>query len=232
MIVFHCHVSSQEGSHPRKRYIRTYFCWFDRQGEFFFHKKRRSVVCVFLVFAKFVQMTFFPDVFLAAKHITNTRVCFLFAGFVVDDEVDQRGLKSSLWCWGPEWKFIRFFQQVSKCSGGVVDHLFDFLVPERRPFKLFMFCCCVSLGIQSPCQMMIGVYSHLLRKVFRFQYHSQKVIGSLGYWNESERNPLCSCLNRVFHDSNEFTLQLKQIGILAHRKSAGSKAETSINTKM
>ena len=25
------------------------------------------------------------------------------------------------------------------------------------------------------------VYSHLLRKVFRFQYHSQKVIGSLGY---------------------------------------------------
>lgn len=47
--------------------------------------------------------------FLAAKHITNTVVCFLFAGFAVDDEVDQRGLKSSLWCWGPEWKFTRFF---------------------------------------------------------------------------------------------------------------------------
>ena len=31
----------------------------------------------------------------------------------------------------------------------------------------------------SPCQMMIGVYHHLLRKVFRFHYHSQKVIGSL-----------------------------------------------------
>ena len=29
-------------------------------------------------------------------------------------------------------------------------------------------------------QMMIGVYNHLLRKVFRFHYHSQKVIGSLG----------------------------------------------------
>jgi len=31
--------------------------------------------------------------------------------------------------------------------------------------------------------MMIGVYNHLLRllrKVFRFHYHSQKVIGSLG----------------------------------------------------
>ena len=36
------------------------------------------------------------------------------------------------------------------------------------------------LGIQSPLQMMIGVYNHLLRKVFRFHYHSQKVIGSLG----------------------------------------------------
>ena len=39
----------------------------------------------------------------------------------------------------------------------------------------------ISLGIQSPCQMMIGVYNHLLSKVFRFHYHSQKVIGSLGY---------------------------------------------------
>ena len=39
----------------------------------------------------------------------------------------------------------------------------------------------ISLGIQSPCQMMIGVYNHLLSKVFRLHYHSQKVIGSLGY---------------------------------------------------
>ena len=30
------------------------------------------------------------------------------------------------------------------------------------------------------CQMMIGVYNHLLSKVFRFHYHSQEVIGSLG----------------------------------------------------
>ena len=28
---------------------------------------------------------------------------------------------------------------------------------------------------------MIGVYNHLLRKVFRFHYHSQKVNGSLGH---------------------------------------------------
>ena len=28
--------------------------------------------------------------------------------------------------------------------------------------------------------MMIGVYNHLLSKVFRLHYHSQKVIGSLG----------------------------------------------------
>ena len=33
----------------------------------------------------------------------------------------------------------------------------------------------------SPCQMMIGVYNHLVRKGFRFHYHSQKVIGSLGF---------------------------------------------------
>ena len=37
-----------------------------------------------------------------------------------------------------------------------------------------------SLRIQSPSQMMIGVYNHLLRKVFKFHYRSQKVIGSLG----------------------------------------------------
>ena len=40
-----------------------------------------------------------------------------------------------------------------------------------------------SLGIQSPCQMMIGCFFHLLRKVFRFyyfHYYSQKVIGFLG----------------------------------------------------
>ena len=30
--------------------------------------------------------------------------------------------------------------------------------------------------------MVIGVYNHLLRKVFRFHYHSQKVIGSLGIY--------------------------------------------------
>ena len=44
-----------------------------------------------------------------------------------------------------------------------------------RPFERYP-----SLRIQSPSQMMIGVYNHLLRKVFRFHYHSQKVIGSLG----------------------------------------------------
>jgi len=43
-------------------------------------------------------------------------------------------------------------------------------------------CCIPSLGIQSPCQMMIRVYNHLLRKVFSFHYHSQKVIGSLGHY--------------------------------------------------
>ena len=40
--------------------------------------------------------------------------------------------------------------------------------------------CSQSLGIQSSCQRTIGVYNHLLSKVFRFHDHSQKVIGSLG----------------------------------------------------
>ncbi len=34
--------------------------------------------------------------------------------------------------------------------------------------------------MQSPCQRMIGVYNHLLSKVFRLHYHSQKLIGWLG----------------------------------------------------
>ena len=126
---------------------------------FFFTKN--VVPCFSLVFAKFVQTTCFRMIFLAAKHIANTGVCFLFAGCVVYDEVDQRGLKCSLWCWRPEWKFRFFFQQVSKCSGGVVDH-----------WSLTFWC---LKGDRSSCLCFVVVY-----------------------WNESERNPLCSCLNRVF----------------------------------
>ena len=40
-----------------------------------------------------------------------------------------------------------------------------------------------SLGIQSDSQMIIRVTHHFLSIVFRFQYHSQKVIGSLGLSN-------------------------------------------------
>ena len=43
----------------------------------------------------------------------------------------------------------------------------------------------LSLGIQSYCQRVIGVSNHLLSIVFRFHYHSQEVIGSLGYMNET-----------------------------------------------
>ena len=46
-------------------------------------------------------------------------------------------------------------------------------------FVCLFACLFVSLRIQSPCQMMIGVYNHLLSKVFGFHYHSQKGIGSL-----------------------------------------------------
>ena len=50
-------------------------------------------------------------------------------------------------------------------------------------FLLLFFCFCFPFprDLPSPCQMMIGVYNHLLSKVFRFLYHSQKVIGSLGF---------------------------------------------------
>ena len=44
----------------------------------------------------------------------------------------------------------------------------------------FFFCFRHTLGIQSYSQLMIGVSTHLLSIVFRFHYHSQKVIGSLG----------------------------------------------------
>ena len=40
----------------------------------------------------------------------------------------------------------------------------------------------LTLGIQSYSQLMIGVSNHLLSIVFGFHYHSQKVIGSLGFY--------------------------------------------------
>ena len=40
---------------------------------------------------------------------------------------------------------------------------------------------------------MIGVYNHLLSKVFRFHYHSQKVIGSLGKRNAGTGFSLVKC---------------------------------------
>ena len=61
----------------------------------------------------------------------------------------------------------------------------DATIPEVRPDSILglekMRENGVSLGIQLPCQRMIGVYNHLLSKVFRFHYHSKKVIGSLGF---------------------------------------------------
>ena len=55
------------------------------------------------------------------------------------------------------------------------------LPTANHPFSgVFLLLVLETLRIQSPSQMMIGVYNHLLSKVFRFHYHSQKVIGSLG----------------------------------------------------
>ena len=45
-----------------------------------------------------------------------------------------------------------------------------------------------ALGIQSYCQRMIGMSNHLVSKVFRFHYHSQKVIGSLGMGHSTKKH--------------------------------------------
>ena len=42
-----------------------------------------------------------------------------------------------------------------------------------------------TLDIKSYSQLMIGVSNHLLRKVFWFDCHSQKVFGSLGKMKQS-----------------------------------------------
>ena len=49
-----------------------------------------------------------------------------------------------------------------------------------------------TLGIQSYSQMMIGVSNHFLSIVFRFHYHSQEVIGSLGIKKKHEKNTILS----------------------------------------
>ena len=45
------------------------------------------------------------------------------------------------------------------------------LFREQKDGDLFQQTLQLTLGMQSPCQMMNGVYSHLLRKVFRFHHH-------------------------------------------------------------
>ena len=49
---------------------------------------------------------------------------------------------------------------------------------------------CQTLGIQSYSQLMIGMSNHILSRVLGFQYHSQKVIGSLG---KPPAGNLCAC---------------------------------------
>ena len=69
-----------------------------------------------------------------------------------------------------------------------------------------------SLRIQSPCHRMIGVYNHLLSNVYRFHYHSQKVIGSLGIHipNKIQLN-LFKCVGQfllLILDRNNYKKQL------------------------
>ena len=75
------------------------------------------------------------------------------------------------------WVSIRFVgRNHGLDSMGFVtcDEKWRFLDVYSFPKSLF------SLGIQSYSQMMTRVSNHLLSIVFRFHYHSQKVIGSLG----------------------------------------------------
>ena len=55
-------------------------------------------------------------------------------------------------------------------------HIYIYISVKSKTIYIYIY----TLGIQSPCQRMTGVYDHLLSKEFRFHYHSQKVIGSLG----------------------------------------------------
>ena len=76
MIVFHCHVSAQEGSHPRKDTFELIFVvWPSRRG--ICNKKRRVVFS--LVFAKFVPTTCFR-MFVLRQNILQTRL-FSFCRF-------------------------------------------------------------------------------------------------------------------------------------------------------
>ena len=51
---------------------------------------------------------------------------------------------------------------------------------------------------------LIGVYNHLLSKVFRLHYHSQKVIGSLGYGY---------VFSDQFHSGTWYNLRLHQTSL-------------------
>ena len=72
---------------------------------------------------------------------------------------------------------LRFLSVRQVCFWGPV------LPPNRKVFgspRVWTSVFFHTLGIQSYSQLIIGVSNHLLSIVFRFHYHSQKVIGSLG----------------------------------------------------
>jgi len=85
------------------------------------------------------------------------------------DSIDLINPRSWKMMWTPSWILVTregaFWNQFEECACSTKE--------SQRVTKS------QTLRIQSPSQMMIGVYNHLLRKVFRFHYHSQKVIGSL-----------------------------------------------------
>ena len=94
--------------------------------------------------------------------------------------------------WRLGWMGLCWVTQVDELEELEVDgtdHTVDgFRNPEPHQLRLVVYeklyiyinIYIYTLGVQSPCQMMIGVSNHLLSNVFRFHYHSQKVIGSLG----------------------------------------------------
>ena len=107
---------------------------------------------------------------------------------------------------GPPWNDTQndtLRKVCPRCRHCKIDRGPSYLRMSLRRVPFFFCVSCgqmKTLGIQSPCQMMIGVYNHLLSKVFRFHYHSQKVIGSLG------KKPWKVC-NRSFSGLNEVEQQ-------------------------
>ena len=112
------------------------------------------------------------------------KICFCRWAATVVAQAPHLGNVAVLLCFPNVLHFHLHIQDLrGEVDGGDVRSATRFLVgagKRLKKLKTLTPSWVFSLRIQSPSQMVSGVYNHLLRKVFRFHYHSQKVIGSLG----------------------------------------------------